>query len=196
LNKIEDLLARGISEETIAECIERDAYSLDKLASNHARPKSSKNLIQPNQFYYHPALQVAPPPPVIKINDDGTFTESYSEEEFFLKIKECFTLQDAIEYLYSKSIISSIDKKEAPMKYVYENKIMPVANQWASAGLNALDLLLFTIDAAHNILAQDTSLQMKLENGIFGLIDYIDHGLEIYKEKVNYCKLSDLTHVY
>lgn len=61
------------------------------------------NLIKAGHFYYHPRLQVTPPPPVIAISDDGTFKASYEDEPFYLEIVEKFTIRDLIDYFYGKT---------------------------------------------------------------------------------------------
>lgn len=67
------------------------------------RKVNPDNLLEAGRFYYHPALQIAPPPPVITINNDGTFSSSYdNEEEFFLEMKEEFTLEDLVDYYYTR----------------------------------------------------------------------------------------------
>lgn len=61
------------------------------------------NLISINRFYYHPRLQLVPPAPKLKIDDDGTITSSYDSEEFFLEMIDSFTLRDLVDYFYSKT---------------------------------------------------------------------------------------------
>lgn len=64
--------------------------------------RDKEELIQPFKFYTHPALQVVPPPPTIKINKDGTFDSSYDNEPFYLEIVSSFTLDDLLHYYYEK----------------------------------------------------------------------------------------------
>jgi hypothetical protein len=200
VQKMEYLLDEyGATESLIQECIEENANGFEALVKKKHQggsPKPGKNLLKPGQFYYHPMLQEAPPAPTITINSDGSFTESYASDEFYLKMKEYFDIGQAIEYLADKIKLRKYERNEGQMRYVYENKIIPVAEELESAGINPVDLLLFTIDAAYNILTNDTSKELKLNSGIFGLSDYIDDGLEIYKDKINFCRLSDISHVY
>lgn len=67
------------------------------------------NIIQAGKFYYHPALQIAPPPPMVEMLPDGTFKSSYDDEQFFLEIKEEFTLDDLVDYFYRR--IPSVKQK-------------------------------------------------------------------------------------
>ncbi|WP_257146728.1 hypothetical protein [Priestia megaterium] len=60
------------------------------------------NLLVLGQFYFHPRLQVTPPPPMLQINDDGTINASYEDEPFFLEIIDKITKKDLVEYFYSK----------------------------------------------------------------------------------------------
>ncbi|MEK1828902.1 hypothetical protein AAAC51_07075 [Priestia megaterium] len=62
-----------------------------------------ENLLTLGQFYYHPRLQVVPPPPVLDIKDDGTINSSYEEEPFYLEIVDKMTVQDLLDYFYYKA---------------------------------------------------------------------------------------------
>lgn len=189
--KIEKLLSQGISEDEIAEAIKKNPSNFISIIEEERR---KDNLLSPNTFYYHPFLQIVPPPPTIQINKDGTFTESYSNEEFYLRIKEYFTIKNAIDYFFSKfTELPKRPKRDlGAMKFVYERHMIPTIEYYGSGDMNPVDLLLFTIDAAR---AYTYDLDIKLTNGILGLGDYVDDGLAIYQERINNCKLNDLTHV-
>jgi hypothetical protein len=116
MKNIEQLLAGGTSVKEIETLMNRykaihpspqEAYMIDDILS-YFKVKADKkeikrdpnNLLEPGKFYYHPALQVAPPPPTIMQRDDGTFYSSYEDEEFYLEMKEVFTLSDLVDYFY------------------------------------------------------------------------------------------------
>lgn len=61
------------------------------------------NLLIPGQFYFHPRLQLTPPPPMLQIADDGTVKASYDEEPFYLEIIDKMTKKDIVDYFYNKS---------------------------------------------------------------------------------------------
>lgn len=76
-----------------------DHYKIDYVRKSYYDPE---NILVPGQFYLHPRLQITPPPPVIVVNDDGTFEASYDEDEFYLEIVDKITKKDLVIYFYNK----------------------------------------------------------------------------------------------
>jgi hypothetical protein len=130
MKNLQQLLAGGTSVKEIETLMNRykavhpspqEAYMIDDILS-YFKVKADKkevkrdpnNLLEPGKFYFHPALQLAPPPPTIIQLDDGTFQSSYETEEFFLEMKESFTFSDLVDYFY-KVMGIDVDFKERDM---------------------------------------------------------------------------------
>lgn len=77
-----------------------DKYKITYVKKSYIDPE---NIMVPGQFYYHPRLQITPPPPVLQISDDGTFKASYEDEPFYLEIVDKFTKKDLVDYFYAKT---------------------------------------------------------------------------------------------
>jgi hypothetical protein len=184
---IEDTARKGFSLNEIEKAISRDAENFRSLL----KASKNDNLIQENQFYYHPHLQVAPSAPIIHQNDDGTFMEV--KEDFYLKLREVFTVDDAVEYFYSKFPNVSRNKKRdtGGVMYLYSKILEPTIASIGADGMNALDLLLFAIDTALYI-AYDGDKRVAM---LLNLQDYVDEAMYIYEEKINYAKLNGLDKV-
>ena len=78
-----------------------DAYKITYKRKSYRDPD---NLLIPGQFYYHHRLQVTPPPPMIQVFDDGTFSSSYENDgPFYLEIVDKLTKKDLVDYFYNKT---------------------------------------------------------------------------------------------
>ncbi|MGH1263411.1 hypothetical protein ACQVWE_14000 [Bacillus cereus] len=77
-----------------------DAHNIQYVRKPYRDPD---NLLVPGQFYFHPRLQLTPPPPMLKISDDGTIEASYDDEPFYLEIVDKITKKDLVDYFYSKT---------------------------------------------------------------------------------------------
>lgn len=139
------------------------------------------NILRSGTFYYHPALQVAPPPPMIVQLPDGTFEASYESDEFFLEIKEKFTYDDLVDYFMYRMELSESGQKE---RYIGQFKhILKKVD---------IDVLLYTIDEAR-ALAEDLD-KMKPKNP-FDVMDYIEEGIVVLEERKNTCYMEGLDRV-
>lgn len=189
-NWIAELLNEGISAEVIEEAIRNKPGKFMEYARAHS-PKKSSNILKDGTFYFHPLLQIAPPPAVITINDDGTF--SRKEEEFYLKIKNSFTFNDILEHFYKR--FPKIERNEqrdlGAIEYLYYKIVEPMIKNTNDSTLNAVDLLLFTIDATR-FLCEDLDEELKR---ILDLTMYMDKGLLIYQDKREGCILAGIDHV-
>ena len=187
----ERLVQSGFTISSIRNAISIDPYNYEQVLK---KSNNKDNLINLNKFYYHPFLQIVPSPPTITINNDGTFTESYSNDKFFLQLKTSITFQDILKYFYKKFYeVRPNEKRDlGAIKHIYEKNIAPAIELSGDNSKSALDLLLFTIDTARTYTYDD---DQKLSNGVLGLTHYIDHALTVYEEKMNYCKLNGLTYV-
>lgn len=110
----ERLVATGASVEDVEAYISRyaeeheapaDAYSIQEVLDYYEYTYDHQditpdpdNLITPGRFYYHPWLQVSPPPPRVKVHPDGTFEDIY--EPFYLEIVDRVTPDDLVAYFY------------------------------------------------------------------------------------------------
>jgi len=138
------------------------------------------NLMQPGVFYYHPALQVAPPPPTIIQLPDGSFQSSYEQEEFYLEMKDRFTLDDLVDYFYRKMEITHEFRERDKGAFRHLLKSFD------------LDTILYTIDEAR-LVAED--LGKLLPKSPFDLRDYLEYGIAILEDRKNTCYMEGLDHV-
>jgi len=195
--KIESFLKNGVTHRALSDLIMKYPNDFKKvMLSIESKDMNNRdNILSKGAFYYHPALQVVPPPPVITVNPDGTFLKE--QEEFFLKIKSCFTLKDALDYFYLRFPI--IDRNErrdlGAIKYLYEKVIIPVINKTKkkeaeNTEKQPIDLLLFTIDSAFFFcLNEDEELDKLLD-----LAHHVKNGLLIYQDKIEECILANINH--
>lgn len=187
---IETLIKQGYTIKAIETAISNNPSNYESILKT-ANQKG--NLINLDKFYFHPFIQIAPSAPMVVINDDGTFTESYSNDEFYLQIKTSMTLDDIVEYFYSRFPNISHNKKRdmGAIKHVFETIIIPTIKKQSNEDMNELDLILFSIDTAQ---ALSFDLDDSLIKGILDLGKYVDEALFVYNDKINYCKISGLCH--
>lgn len=139
------------------------------------------NLIRPGRFYYHPKLQIAPPPPRIKVNVDGTFEASYDNEEFFLEIKQSFTYKDLNRYFLD---MMGRHSEEADDRFTGAFKHL--------LGREELDVIMYSIDASR-FVSEDIGRPRPKQP--FHIEDYIDYGKELLDERKNTFYMEGLSHV-
>lgn len=197
MENIEQLLNGGMSSQVLAEFMKKyvdehvtpkEVYSIDDILSyfqvavkKSIVERDPNNLIEPGKFYFHPALQVAPPPPTITQLDDGTFQSSYDNEEFFLEIKEVFTYEDLVGYFYKVMEIEGDGFKDRDIggfKHITRSA--------------DLDLILYSIDEAR-FLAED--LGRPRPKNPFDIRDYMDEGGAVLEDRKNTCYMEGLDHV-
>ena len=129
------------------------------------------NLIVPGKFYYHPELQLTPPPPVITQLPNGDFHSAY--EPFYLEIKEEFTLEDVVHYFYRKVGVldaSTIDKDKGAFKHMLKSY--------------DVDFLLHLIDEYY---AQSVDRGEELSREPFSIQSYVQEAHEVYGQRKNTC---------
>lgn len=142
------------------------------------------NLIRKGKFYYHPRLQIAPPPPKLKQLDNGDYVEIYQHEEdeyFSLRIVSSFTIEDACQYFHDK------------MGTLFTNKNRDVAAMLkllAECG-NDVDLVMCTIDCAS--LSIHDSDQEPPASPIY-ITDYIKEGKVVLNDRITNCRQYGLDH--
>lgn len=129
------------------------------------------NLLEPWRFYYHPILQVTPPPPTLEILPDGTFKASYEEEPFYLEIRERFTLDDLVDYfnqvMERQNASFTRERDKGAFRHLLKHY--------------DLDLILFTIDGAR-FLAED--IGKPIPKNPLDIEAYIDEGVSILEERM------------
>lgn len=197
MNEVQQILQGGTNATVLEEYMDRykkehpsprEVYSVQDIL-NHFQVAVKKkvieqdpnNLIEQGKFYYHPALQVAPPPPTVIQLEDGTFESSYESEEFFLEIKERFTLDDLVNYFYN-----IMDVKDSGMKERHLGAFKHILKS------TDIDTLLYTIDEA-KAMAED--LNKPRPKNPFDITDYIDYGTEVLEERKNTCYMEGLDRV-
>lgn len=197
MKNIEQILAGGMRDTEMDKLLDRykaehpspnEAYNFDEILSFfQIRAKKTQvkrdpnNLLEPGMFYYHPILQVAPKPPVVKQRDDGSFYTSYEEEEFFLEIKESFTFDDLVAYFYEVMELNGEGFKERDIgafKHILRSY--------------DLDTVLYTIREAR-FLAED--LTKPIPKSPFDIRDYVDAGMAVLEERKNICYMEGLDRV-
>ena len=194
---IEQLLEGGMTTQDLEGYLNKyktehpspnEAYNIEEIlkffnvdAKKGIVQRDPNNLLKPGEFYYHPALQVAPPPPVLYQLDDGTFVSSYDNEEFFLEIKEKFTVEDLVQYFYNIMGLDGEGFRERDMgafKHILRSY--------------DLDTVLYTIDEAR-FLSED--LSKPIPKSPFDIRDYIDEGAMVLEERKNTCYMEGLDRV-
>lgn len=192
----EKLLASGVTADEMNAWMNRyksthptptDAYTIEDIINYLkvdvqkrkpiVRKHNPDNLLEAGRFYYHPALQIAPPPPVINVNPDGTFTASYEEEEFYLEIKEEFTLEDLVKHFHKLIPTTrkrkNIEADKGAFKFLLKSY--------------DLDVILYCIDEAR--VADD------LPSTIFEIEDHVENAELILEDRKNTLFEVGLDHV-
>lgn len=196
---INSLIKEGFSIQDIETAIKRNPIEYKKeIYKKDTKPiyrgvvKDKVDLLK-GRFHFHPYTQESLGPPILYQNEDGTFTESYSKEEFYLKIKEKLTFEDILEYVYKRfpHVNRSRNKDLGALKHVYNKRLIPLVEA-VDDEISEVDVMLFTIDAASTI-AEDKDI--RLRNPLLEISNYLEDGLELYRDKVEICKLSDLSYV-
>lgn len=157
--------------------ISRNVYHIDEIVGKMEPPN---NLLEPEVFYYHNALrEVSPPPRLIK-NEEGKFVRQ--EENFYLEMKQRFTLKDLLSYWYQQMEIKPNDhmlkQDEGKFKYILGNY--------------TIDEILFSIDVAR---VQRKEQRLRLLRNAFDLDKYIDEAREFIRRKQNVHKMSGINKV-
>lgn len=197
MQNIEQILAGGTNPKDLEQYMYQykqmnpdahEAYNVDdilKYLDIHAKKVEVKrdpnNILEHGKFYYHPALQVAPPPPVVIQLDDGTFQSSYDNQEFFLEVKESFTFEDLVAYFYKVMEHDSTGFKERDIgafKHIMKSY--------------DIDTVLYTIDASR-FLAED--YMKPLPKNPFEIRDYVEDGMQVLEERKNTCYMEGLDRV-
>lgn len=132
-----------------------------------------KNLIKPNKFYYHPVLQLSNNRIKLRQNEDGYF-EEVKEDFFYIRNLKYYDLNDVLDYYYKKfnPIIKYNKRDISILKTLYE------------LSSTDLDLILYTIDAAH----KDVDKEILFQDSPVSLFSYTGDGRTLYEERTNLCK--------
>lgn len=143
----------------------------------------ANNLLIPGKFYYHPRLQLTPPAPKLKIEDDGTITPSYEEEEFYLEIVDKLTIENLITYYYNK-MGKSVDKKYLSRDIGAMEHMLKF---WD------VDFILYLIDEAFAISMDKGE---PLPNSLLDIQKYDEAALAVYEARKNLCFEEGLDRVH
>jgi hypothetical protein len=193
MESFDQLLQSGNSvslmSQMISEYIRRcetykEAYKMEdifhflniNIIHNKLPEKNPENILEPLRFYHHPALQVAPPAPIVELLPDGTFRSSYDEEEFFLEIKESFTIDDLVDYFYRMTGNDNSryrDRDKGAFKHMLRQ--------------TDLDALLYAID--------DSTVGDEFPRMPFDIEKYIKNAELILEERKSSLSMEGLDHV-
>lgn len=139
------------------------------------------NLLVRGRFYYHPQLQIAPPPPVVQILPDGTFRASYEEDPtFYLEMKEKYTLDDLLDYFYNRVGIKKQNRKRdrGALEYILKQY--------------ELDVVLYSIDESAVMYLDTNSSPPK---NPLDIEDYVENGEALLEDRKNTLQMEGLDHV-
>lgn len=197
MKNLEEILGGGMTGEEIEGHFDafkkkhpkpKEAYDIDDIfkwlgvsATKKEVVHDPNNLMKPGAFYYHPALQVAPGPPIVHQLDDGSFVSSYDNEPFFLEMKDSFTYEDLVDYFHE---VMGLKGEGYKQRDVGAFKHMMKSHD--------LDAMLYTIDAAR-FYAEDYS--KPLPKNPFDVRDYIDEGEATLEGRKNTCYMEGLDRV-
>jgi hypothetical protein len=193
MKSFEQLVAGGMSPTKMIEMMDSyrvdyktpmEAYTMEDIltyyrvnAKKSQRKVDPDNLLEYGRFYYHPALQIAPPPPVIDVLPDGTFKASYEEDpNFYLEVKESFTLDDLADHFYKRCGITKQRSRQAD-KGAFKHILKSVD----------LDVILYAIDEA--ISCDD------IPRTAFDIDNYFDQAELILDDRKNTLHMEGLDHV-
>lgn len=191
------LLAGGTEPSVIAKCIDDIQNEDDKemyfkpshLLKRYNIPfklmdySDPDNLIKIGKFYYHPRLQVTPPPPMLVIHDNGEINSSYDEEPFYLEMVDRFTKKDVVDYFYSKmnktgeieaSLVRDLGAVEHMLKF------------WD------LDFILYLIDEAFAVTWDEG---LKPVKKLLDVQHFEEHAAVVYENRINNCYEGGLDRV-
>jgi len=189
MDDIGKVLAGGTDPEVLEGCIIKMSTESDK--ENFYKPshllthygitfqmkeyRDPDNLIQYGKFYFHPKLQVTPPPPKLTIHDNGDIFASYDEEPFYLEMVSKFTKKDVVDYFYFKK--NTGDQSEA----VFARDIGAVEHMlkfWD------VDFILYLIDEAF-VCSRDEGAQ-PIKN-LLDIQRYEEEAQHVYANRKNTC---------
>jgi hypothetical protein len=192
MQSFDQLLAGGASAEVMIDLMNRykndhkspmEAYTMEEIfkfykvdATKSQRKVDPDNLLEYGRFYYHPALQIAPPPPTVSVNVDGTFSASYEEDTFYLEIKEKYTVDDLVDRFYKRAGITKQRNRTAD-KGAFKHLLKS----------NELDVILYAIDEA--VISDD------IPRSPFDLSDHLDNAELVLEDRMNTLHMEGLDHV-
>jgi hypothetical protein len=182
-NKIKSYLDSGIKVTLIREAIEKTQCKFLQFTSyiDGIAKMDPSNLIEPKKFYFHPYLQIAPPIPTIRVEEDGSVTR-ISPSKFYLKIKGSVVMDDILNYAYTLfPTLQKVYKRDiAGMRYLHKMCEDMISKSDKRTGV---DLLLFTIDAISMISDREGEILTNL----LKISDYVKEGLSLYEDRINSC---------
>ncbi|MFE4029314.1 hypothetical protein ACFX4N_24490 [Priestia sp. YIM B13551] len=133
-----------------------------------------ENLLMLGQFYFHPRLQLTPPPPVLEIADDGTIKASYEDQPFYLEIVEKFTKQDLLAYFYTKMNVTPQESVRARDIGALEHLL----KFWD------VDFILYLIDEAFAVSLDNGKPMPKKQ---LDIQHFEEEALAVYEARKNTC---------
>lgn len=166
----------------------QEAYNIEDILKYYKiNPKKKvvkrdpNDIMEEGKFYYHPELQIVPPPPVIRQLDNGDFVSSYDEEDFYLEMKDKYTLENLVDYFHKRMEIKGEgfkDRDIGAFKHILKSY--------------DLDTVLYTIDQAR-FVAED--LSKPIPKTPFDIRDYFDEGTGMLEDRMNTCHMEGLNRV-
>ncbi len=183
--EIKSLLDYGVPTQ-----IMEDALIQKKIGyKEYLKDNLKDNLIEKGMFYYHPVLQILPPPPLVTETKDGDLITQ--DEEFSLRLKKYFSLDNLLDYVYSKFsyILPNRKKDIGALRHILKNSIEPKIKNINQRQYTSLDLLLYAIDEAY-WSSHDSDIRIE----VIQISSYIDSAFEALNDKVSQNELLGLNH--
>lgn len=201
--QLRDFLSEDYDPDLIKESIIESIGSPDnyrvilrnkKKESGTESKGKTHELIQKDVFYFHPYLQVVPPPPILEQDPKTGELRQTNQVDFYLKNKESFTLQDALDFFYEKfpDFRQYKDRDIAALKFMLERDFYPAAERAnlhrKEAVINGLDLYLYTVIEARELIHENDGYLKSM----FNITKYLEDGLYLYEERIHNAKLNGL----
>lgn len=125
LNALAGALSNGYTYETIQSAIVSARDNHTPLDFRQFSRKVVGNLLDGYRRYYHPQLTVKNQLPTRIHNvDAGTYADSDDgDEDFFVEPRASYTLEDAVEYFYSKNLTKSPEYPEKRVRGILKSLI-------------------------------------------------------------------------
>lgn len=171
LNSFKELLADGWTAESIIRNLDHKKWKLQDFLKQFKRNNlKEKNLMKPDEYYWHPQLRIVPDAPKRVVDyDTGLITKV--EQPYFLEMRASYTLNDLYWY-YTKQhgepeTQGEVGKWKGGLRYLLSQY--------------SLDTVLFMIDASANHIRSEDYQPL---NSPLDMADYIREAQRAIGEKI------------
>lgn len=139
------------------------------------------NCISIGTFYYHPMLQVTSKPPAYVLDSETMNMVKEEPEEFFLEMKEVFTLDELIAYFIYKT------EQETGFPERFRSQLKRLVEEYG------LDLTLYLIDAGVLTCRDD---ERSIPKAPMFFTEFITEARNMYSIRKDIAQEGGLTHVH